>query len=111
MVSCDFKGKINVKVHSSAQSLPGQSQENSAPVLDAIGNQTVAENTAITTINAADGGDDSDVDGDAITYTCTYNGGTTCSTLGAFLQQILQLLGKCLKLNFRYLKAMKAQLL
>jgi surface protein len=46
---------------------------NHAPALDAIANQTVNEGTAITTINAADGGDDLDSDGDAITYSCYYD--------------------------------------
>lgn len=46
---------------------------NRAPVLAAIGNQSVAEGAAITTINANDGGDDLDADGTAITYTCFYD--------------------------------------
>ncbi|WP_412471820.1 BspA family leucine-rich repeat surface protein [Halobacteriovorax sp. RT-1-4] len=62
---------------------------NRAPVLDSIGDQTVAENSSITTVNAADGGDDLDVDLDTISYSCEYdtaiNGsvssGTDCSLL------------------------------
>lgn len=46
---------------------------NQAPILDAIANQTVNENVAITVINAADAGDDLDADGQTITYTCFYD--------------------------------------
>lgn len=46
---------------------------NQAPVIDSIADQTVGEGSAIATINAADGGDDFDADGDAITYSCYYD--------------------------------------
>lgn len=45
---------------------------NRAPVLDAIGNETVAEASAITQVDAADGADDFDIDNETITYTCIY---------------------------------------
>lgn len=53
---------------------------NRAPVLDAINNQTVPEGTAITSIDAADGGDDLDIDGEALSYTCSVNT-ADCSTV------------------------------
>lgn len=46
---------------------------NRAPALDVIGNQTVKELEAIVVINAGDGGDDLDIDGDALTYSCHYD--------------------------------------
>lgn len=46
---------------------------NQAPVLDAIADQTVDANSPITTVDAGDGGDDFDADGDALTYTCYYD--------------------------------------
>ena len=60
------------------------------PVLQAIGDQTVSENSAISSIYANDtSGGDSDVDGDSISYTCTYDSiidgsvgsGSDCTTL------------------------------
>ncbi len=59
---------------------------NRAPLLDAIGDESVAENSAITQINADDGGDDNDIDGDALTYSCNYEttiNGTIDSFVGA----------------------------
>jgi hypothetical protein len=44
-----------------------------APVIDAIGDETVNENVAITQVNANDGGDDLDADGDTLTYSCQYD--------------------------------------
>ena len=46
---------------------------NRAPVLDAIGNQTVKELESIVSINAGDSGDDFDIDSEAITYSCYYD--------------------------------------
>ncbi len=63
---------------------------NLAPILAAISDQSVVETSAITTINAADtSGGDTDVDGQALTYTCYYDliidasvaNTTLCSTL------------------------------
>ena len=64
---------------------------NRAPVVDAISNETISENTAITTINTADGGDDDDIDNETLTYACEYDltvdgsisGGQPCTNLGA----------------------------
>ncbi len=63
---------------------------NAPPVLDAIADQGVTELSAITTIDAADGGDDFDSDAQALTYTCTYDttidgivpAGIGCAVLG-----------------------------
>ena len=44
-----------------------------APVLATINDETVNENVAIAQVNANDGGDDFDTDGDAITYECWYD--------------------------------------
>lgn len=61
-----------------------------APVIAAISNQAIGENSAITQVNADDtSGGDTDVDGDALTYSCTYDmtvdtavaAGTNCTTL------------------------------
>lgn len=63
---------------------------NNAPVLTAIANQVVHEGVAIATVNADDGGDDLDIDGDALSYTCVFDQvidgtvatGTPCASLG-----------------------------
>jgi photosystem II stability/assembly factor-like uncharacterized protein len=65
------------------------SDVNQAPVIDAIADQTIAENSALTQINTNDGGDDQDADGDSLTYNCTFeqtinstnDSGANCSTL------------------------------
>ncbi|MBT3235545.1 MAG: LamG domain-containing protein [Bdellovibrionales bacterium] len=59
---------------------------NQLPVLDAIGNQSVYVENAISPIDAADTSDDLDLDAEIITYTCTYAtsgtaAGTACSSL------------------------------
>ncbi|MCB9090913.1 MAG: BspA family leucine-rich repeat surface protein, partial [Halobacteriovoraceae bacterium] len=46
---------------------------NRDPVLDTIDNQLVSDGVAITTINAADGGDDQDIDLDTLNYNCYYD--------------------------------------
>lgn len=46
---------------------------NLPPVLDAIADQTVSENSAVAQVNAGDGGDDLDADNQAITYSCYYD--------------------------------------
>ena len=46
---------------------------NRGPSIDAIANQTITANSAMTTVNVNDGGDDFDADGDALTYSCYYD--------------------------------------
>ena len=62
-----------------------------APVIAAIGDQTTAENSAISQINISDSntGNDNDIDGEAISYSCQFDtvvsgsisSGANCSTL------------------------------
>jgi len=59
---------------------------NRSPSVDSIANQSVTAGSAISAINAADGGDDFDVDLDALSYSCTFSGGgfaggTNCTSL------------------------------
>jgi surface protein len=89
-------GSYEFKISGSDGSLTGSkifsitvNNVNRTPALDAIANQTVSEASAITTIDAADGGDDFDIDEDALTYTCVYDqvvdaavaGSTSCSAI------------------------------
>jgi hypothetical protein len=65
------------------------SNTNRAPSIATISAESVAENSAITAVNANDGGDDFDIDGQAISYTCYYDTSdnnavadvTTCASL------------------------------
>lgn len=58
---------------------------NHPPVIDAIGDQTVNEGSAITEVNAGESGADIDQDGQTLTYSCVYdttiNGSVSSSTL------------------------------
>jgi hypothetical protein len=63
---------------------------NRPPSIDALIDETVPEGSSITTIDLSDNGDDFDVDGEAITYTCFFDNipnnildssGHNCSTL------------------------------
>jgi hypothetical protein len=49
------------------------SASDTAPSLATISDQSVVELSAVSAINANDGGDDLDADGDAITYSCYYD--------------------------------------
>lgn len=78
--SMSQSGNYEFRIEGSDGSLSGDkiftitvNNVNSAPILDAIANQTVDELTAIATIDAGDGGDDFDVDNDALTYSCFYD--------------------------------------
>ena len=46
---------------------------NHAPVLDVIGNISVAEASSISPVDAGEGGRDTDADGDSITYSCHFD--------------------------------------
>lgn len=75
-------------VSASATATISVAATNRSPVLTAISNQAVTAGSGITQIDASDGDDDSDIDEDTLSYSCTYthdqSGGTTatdCSSL------------------------------
>lgn len=84
-VQCDLNGTFYTASFS-----VNVSDTNRAPSIGNISNQTVAENSAISAVNPVEvlgtsATDDTDIDGDALAYSCTFSGGgfaagTDCAT-------------------------------